>query len=95
MKGLIAVIFCLLAISANASEGINGRPLAAIKLESGELIGNLSLEESDKVLESLDLDENIEIRERVIYPEEVSRLIVKKLTKLRLTEKKPNQGDYN
>ena len=95
MKGLIAIIFCLLTISAQAAIGISHQKVSAIKLESGEIIGNLSLQESTKVLESLDQDENIEIRSRVIYPEEVSRLIVSKLTKLRLTEKNPNPQDYN
>ena len=95
MKGLIAIVFCFLAISAQASAGIKARDLTGIKLSSGEIIGNLSLQESTKVLKSLDQDENIEIRFRVIYPEEVSQLIVSKLTKARLTEKKPNPQDYN
>lgn len=93
MKGLITIIFCLLALSAHAS--VKPRDLAAIKLSSGEIIGNLSLQESTKVLESLDQEESIEIRARIIYPEEVSQLIVSKLTKARLTEKKPNPQDYN
>ena len=95
MKGLITIIFCLLAITAHASTGIKARDLAAIKLQSGEIIGNLSLQESTKVLKSLDQEQNIEIRTRVIYPEEVSQLIVGKLTKARLTEKRPNPQDYN
>lgn len=95
MKGLITIVFCFLALSANASVGIKARDLTAIKLSSGEIVGNLSLQESSKVLKSLDQDKNIEIRARVIYPEEVSQLIVSKLTKARLTEKKPNPQDYN
>ena len=95
MKGLIALLFCLLSLSVSASVGIKARDLTAIKLQSGEIIGNLSLQESSKVLESLDKEESIEIRSRVIYPEEVSQLIVAKLTKARLTEKKPNPQDYN
>jgi hypothetical protein len=95
MKGLIAIIFCLLAISSQASTGIKAGDLSAIKLQSGEIVGNLNLQESTKVLKSLDQEQNIEIRTRVIYPEEVSQLIVSKLTKARLTEKKPNPQDYN
>lgn len=95
MKGLIAILFCFLALSANAASSIKARDLSAIKLTSGEIIGNLSLQESTKVLKSLDKEINIEIRARVIYPEEVSQLIVSKLTKARLTEKKPNPQDYN
>ena len=49
-----------------------------------------------KVLESLEDGENIEIRDEVIYPEEVSELIADvKLTKARNTEKRPNPKDYN
>ncbi len=95
MKGLIALFLCFLALSVQASVGINARDLKAIKLTNGEIISKLSLQESTKVLESLDLSKNIEIRARVIYPEEVSQLIVAKLTKARLTEKKPNPQDYN
>lgn len=95
MKGFIAIIFCLLAITAQASSGIEAHDLVAIKLQSGEIIGNLSLQESTKVLESLDEEENFEIRTRVFYAEEVSQLIVSRLTKDRLTEKKPNPQDYN
>ncbi len=95
MKGLIAIVLCLFALETFAAVTVNPRELAAIKLQSGEIIGNLSLQESTKVLKSLDQDDNIEIRKRVIYPEEVSRLIVSKLTKARLTEKKPNPQDYN
>jgi hypothetical protein len=95
MKGLIAIVFCFLTLSVQASVGIKARDLTGIKLSSGEIIGNLSLQESTKVLKSLDQEQNIEIRTRVIYPEEVSQLIVSKLTNARLTEKKPNPQDYN
>jgi hypothetical protein len=95
MKGLIAIVFCFLTLSVQASVGIKARDLTGIKLSSGEIIGNLSLQESTKVLKSLDQEQNIEIRTRVIYPEEISQLIVSKLTNVRLTEKKPNPQDYN
>lgn len=95
MKGLITIFFLFLALSANASEGIKARDLTGIKLSSGEIISKLSLQESTKVLKSLDREVNIEIRSRVIYPEEVTQLIVSKLTKAKLTEKKPNPQDYN
>lgn len=95
MKGLIAIVFCFLTISTQAAVGIKARDLTAIKLQSGEVIGHLSLKESTNVLKSLDEDEAIELRNRVIYPEEVSQLIVSRLTKSRLTEKKPNPQDYN
>jgi hypothetical protein len=95
MKGLIAILFCFLALNVQAAVGIKARDLSAIKLTSGEIIANLSLQESTKVLKSLDQEANIEIRARVIYPEEVSQLIARKLTNARLTEKKPNPQDYN
>ena len=53
------------------------------------------MQESTKVLKLLEQEENIELRDEIIYPEEVSELIVGKLTKARLTEKRPNQDDYN
>ena len=95
MKGLIVLILCLLALHAEAAVKIKAYNLAAIKLNSVEIIGNLNLTESTKVLKSLDHKKNIEIRARIIYPEEVSQLIVGKLTKARLTEKNPNPQDYN
>jgi hypothetical protein len=97
MKGIIALIFCFLAlnVSAQAQVSKKARYLTAIKLTSGEMITHLSLQESSKVLKSLDLEVNIEIRERVIYPEEVSQLIMSKLTKVGIAEKKPNPQDYN
>lgn len=95
MKGLITVLFFVITLSANASSGISARNLSAIKLNNGEIVGNLNLQESTKVLKSLDHSENIEIRARVIYPEEVSKLIARKLTKGRFVEKRPNPQDYN
>lgn len=96
MKGLITALFFVTTLgSAHASLGINASNLAAIKLNNGDIVGNLSLQESSKVLKSLELDRNIEIRARVIYPEEVSRLIARKLTKGRFVEKRPNPQDYN
>ncbi len=95
MKGLITALFFVISLSAHASLGINARNLTAIKLNNGDIVGNLSLQESTKVLKSLDLSQNIEIRARVIYPEEVSGLIARKLTKGRFVEKRPNPQDYN
>jgi hypothetical protein len=95
MKGLITLFFCLFALSANASLGIKARDLSAIKLFNGEIIENLNLQESTKVLESLDRELDIEIRSQIIYPEEVSQLILSKLTKAGFLEKNPNQQDYN
>ena len=95
MKGLITTIFCLLSFSLAASTEVDSSKLAAIKLQSGEIIANLSLQESTKVLESLKQEVNIEIRSRIIYPEEVLQLVVGKLTNARLTEKSPNPQDYN
>jgi hypothetical protein len=94
MKGLLAIIFFVIANIAVASS-IKASDLVAIKLRSNEIIKNLSLQESTKVLKSLDNDENIEIRSRVIYPEEVSQLITGKLTKGRNSGKRPNPEDYN
>jgi hypothetical protein len=85
----------LLVNFAHASVGIKVQELKGLTLSSGEIINNLNLQESTKVLKSLDQDENIEIRARIIYPEQVSQLLVSKLTKARLTEKKPNPQDYN
>lgn len=95
MKGLIALILLVvLSFSASASS-IKASDLVAIKLTSNEVLKNLSLQESTKVLKSLDNDQNIEIRSRVIYPEEVSQLITRKLTNSRNSGKKPNPNDYN
>ncbi len=94
MKGLIVTLLFVLSLSASA-HSIKPQNLVGIKLESGELIGQLTLKESSKVLESLDKETNIEIRNRVIYPEEVTELVVRQLTKGRISGKRPNPQDYN
>jgi hypothetical protein len=95
MKGLILLFICSLSLAAQAAPKLKAQDVVAFKTHSGKIIRNLNLQESTKVLESLEQDVNIELREEIIYPEEVSELIIRKLTKARLTEKKPNQGDYN
>lgn len=94
MKGLIVLALCLLSLGASASN-IKPHDLFGIKVSTGEVIKNLNLIESAKVLKSLEDGENIEIREKVIYPEQVSQLILGKLTKVKFTERKPNPQDYN
>ena len=95
MKGLILFVLCFFALETNAALALKAQNVVGIKLHSGKIIRNLSLQESAKVLKSLKSDENIEIRNLVIYPEEVAELIVRKLTKTRLSEKRPNPKDYN
>lgn len=95
MKGIISLFLALFMMSFAHAASIKASDLTAIKLKSNEIIRNLSLQESTKVLKSLDKDENIEIRHRVIYPEEVSQLITRKLTNSRNSGKKPNPEDYN
>lgn len=96
MKGLILfAVLCFLSLATDASAALKTQRITALKTHSGKTIRNLSLQESTKVLKSLEAEENIELRDEVIYPEEVSELIVSKLTKARLTEKRPNQDDYN
>ena len=95
MKGLILLAFCLLSLGAEASQNLKPQDVIGLKTHSGKIIRNLSLQESTKVLESLEADENIELREEIIYPEEVSELVVSKLTKARITGKRPNPKDYN
>jgi hypothetical protein len=95
MKGFIVFALCLLSLGAEASMGLTEQRIAVIKTQSGKTILNLSLQESTKVLESLEADENIELRDEIIYPEEVSELVFSKLTNVRITEKRPNQNDYN
>ncbi len=96
MKGLILfAVLCFLSLGPEASAALKAQDVIALKTHSGKTIKNLSLQESTKVLKSLEAEENIELRDEVIYPEEVSELIIGKLTKSRLTEKRPNQGDYN
>ncbi|MBY0415359.1 MAG: hypothetical protein K2Q18_14400 [Bdellovibrionales bacterium] len=98
MKGFIVFAMCLLSLQAFGSaelKKIKAQDVIAIKTHKGKRIDNLSLQESTKVLESLEADENIELRDEIIYPEEVSEVVVVKLTKARLTEKRPNPKDYN
>jgi hypothetical protein len=95
MKGFIVFALCLLSLGAQASQEFKAQDVIALKTHSGKTIRNLSLQESTKVLESLEADENIELRDEIIYPEEVSELVVAKLTKTKLTGKKPNPNDYN
>lgn len=95
MKGLILFALCFLSFGAHASQVLKAQDVIAIKTHSGKTFRNLSLHESSKVLESLEAGENIELREEIIYPEEVSELVVEKLTKARITEKRPNPKDYN
>lgn len=99
MKGLIVlVLFALsLAVSMNAeaAQSLKGKQIKALKTNSGKVFENLSIQESSKVLESLESEENIEIREEVIYPEEVTEIVVGRLTKARIVEKRPNPKDYN
>ncbi len=95
MKGL--VLFCLLfSIHLNLFAGtVKAQDLIGIKLKSGEVILDLKLKESVNLLKSLENEENIELRDRIIYPEEVSQLITRKLTNGRNSGKRPNPQDYN
>ncbi len=94
MKGFITIALCLLSLGASASN-VKPHELFGIKVSTGEVIRNLNLIESAKVLKSLEDGENIEIRDHVIYPEQVNRLILGNLTKGRFIEKRPNPQDYN
>lgn len=95
MKGLILFTVLFLSLGAGAHETISAQDVVAVKTHSGKIIRNLSENESAKVLESLELNENIEIREEIIYPEEVSEIVVSGLTKAKIAEKRPNPKDYN
>lgn len=96
MKGLIILtVLCFLSLGSQAQAALKAQDVIALKTHSGKTIRNLSLQESTKVLESLEADQNIELRDEIIYPEEVSELVVSKLTKARITEKRPNPNDYN
>lgn len=95
MKGLLFLSMCLLSLNASASLNAEQSKIIGFKTYSGESFLNLNLHESSKVLESLRTDSSIELREQIIYPEEVSELIPGKLTKIIFTEKRPNQSDYN
>lgn len=95
MKGLI--IFCMLFLSfaAQAAPALKDHQIVSLKTNTGKIFENLSSEDSTKVLESLESDENIELADEIIYPEEVTEVIVGKLTKARIVEKRPNPKDYN
>ena len=95
MKGLI--IFCMLFLSfaVQAAPALKGHQIVSLKTSTGKIFKNLSSEDSTKVLESLESDENIELADEIIYPEEVTEVIVGKLTKARIVEKRPNPKDYN
>ena len=95
MKGLIVFALCFISLSAFASHKLKPNDVVGFKTQSGKVMTNLNLHESAKVLESLEQGDNIELRDEIIYPEEVSELVVSKLTKARLTEKRPNPKDYN
>lgn len=95
MKGFIVFALCLLSLGAEASIELKSQQIAELKTQTGKTILNLSLQESTKVLESLEDDENIELRDEIIYPEEVSEVVFGKLTNVQITEKRPNQNDYN
>ncbi len=95
MKGLIIFALVFISLSAQGASAVKAKDVIGLKTTTGLVFKNLSLQESTKVLESLELDENIELRDEVIYPEEVSELIMGRLTKARITEKRPNPKDYN
>ncbi len=95
MKGLIVFALCIVSLNSFAAPKLKAKDVVGIKTHSGVAIRNLNLQESAKVLKSLEEGENIEIRDEVIYPEEVSELELRQLTKARITEKRPNPKDYN
>lgn len=99
MKGLIILVLFVLSLAvsmnAEAAPALKGKEIKALKTSSGKVFRNLSIIESNKVLESLESEENIEIREEIIYPEEVTEIVVGGLTKARIVEKRPNPKDYN
>ena len=95
MKGLIVFALCLLTLGVEASMVDMQVSVIELKTHSGITFSNLSLQESTKVLELLEADENIELRNKIIYPEEVSELVYSQLTNFQNVEKRPNQDDYN
>lgn len=95
MKGLIIFSLLVLSLGAQAAPNLKGREIVALKISSGKIFKNLSSQESANVVKSLELDENIELRDEIIYPEEVTEVVVGTLTKARITEKRPNPKDYN
>lgn len=94
MKGMLLISMFVFSMQAHASFEEKLTKIEGFETLSGEIISNLNLQESSKVLKSLETSSNIEIRDRVFYPEEVSQLIGSKLTKGPITAKRPNQGDY-
>lgn len=93
MKGLFMLF--LLAFTLNVfATPVTVQNLSAIHLQSGEIIENLSLQESTLVLESLDSGELISIRGLAIDPEEITQIIVSTLTDIQKSGKRPNPGDY-
>lgn len=99
MKGLIVLALCLLSLGTQAAMTNEykreGGRVRGLETHDGIIIKNLNLQEGTKVLKSLEEGEAIEIREQIIYPEEVSHLIWGRLTEPAFTAKRPNQPDYN
>ena len=95
MKGFIVFTLCLLSLGAEASLDIKPQEVVSVKTHAGKIIHNLSLQESTNLLKSLETMENIELRDEVIYPEEISEVVLGKLTKIGFTAKRPNPEDYN
>ena len=95
MKGLIIFALCLLSLGVEASLVDMQVSVIELKTHSGINFSNLSLQEGTKVLELLEADESIELRNEIIYPEEVSELVYSQLTNFQNVEKRPNQDDYN
>ena len=95
MKGLIIFALCLLSLGVEASLVDMQVSVIELKTHSGINFSNLSLQEGTKVLELLEADESIELRNEIIYPEEVSELVYTQLTNFQNVEKRPNQDDYN
>ena len=95
MKGFIIFALCLLSLGVKASTTEISPSVIGLKTHSGITFSNLSLQEGTKVLKLLEADENIELRNEIIYPEEVSELVYSRLTNFQNVEKRPNQDDYN
>ena len=95
MKGFIIFALCLLSLGVKASTTEMPSSVIGLKTHSGITFSNLSLQEGTKVLKLLEADENIELRNEIIYPEEVSELVYSRLTNFQNVEKRPNQDDYN
>lgn len=94
MKGVIVVILCLFSLVSNASS-LRAKDLVGIKMHTGRTILNLSLKESINVIKSLEKNDNIELRNEVVYPEEISGFFIGKIKDIQILEKKPNPKDYN